>query len=162
MLISETLAEKMNEQITHEFGASQTYLSMACMFEQMGLTNLAKFFRRQSDEERGHGLKFMDFLLDAGADVKLEAVPAPRASWDSPLAALEAALEHEKRVTAQINALVDIARENRDHNADKLLQWFTDEQVEEVSTMDRLVQLAKMAGTNLLQLDLCVGARESD
>ena len=161
MLISQKLAGKINEQVTHEFGASQTYLAMACMFEQMGLANLAKFFRRQSDEERGHALKFIDFLLAAGAGVKLEAVPAPPAGWDSPLAALEAALEHEKRVTAQINALVDLARENRDHNADKLLLWFTDEQVEEVSTMEQLVQLAKMAGTDLLQLDQCVGARES-
>ncbi|TWT40020.1 Ferritin BfrB [Phycisphaerae bacterium RAS1] len=157
MAISDAMNAKLNEQITNEFGASQAYLAMACQFDDAGLKNLARYFRKQTEEEREHALKILDYLLEAQSKVKLAAVPQPQAEYPTVLAAIEAALAHEHRVTGQIHAMVALADTEKDYATRSFLQWFVDEQVEEISSMAHLVQVAKLAGPSLLQLDAAVG-----
>lgn len=152
-MISPAMSTKLNEQVTHEFVASQTYLAMACMFEDMGLKMLARFFRKQTEEEREHALKILDYVLEVGSKITLQAVGAPRGEYPSVSAAIEAALEHEKRVTRQIHDMVALADTENDYPTRSFLQWFVDEQVEEVSSMTHLLQMAKLAGPNLLQFE---------
>ena len=71
---------------------------------------------------------------------------APQTEWESPLAAFEHVLEHEKMVTGLINDLVDLAIEEKDHATNNFLQWFVEEQVEEEeNAMENLAKL-KLAG----------------
>ena len=88
---------------------------------------------------------------------ELAAIPAATAKFKSVLAIAEAALKHEEKVTAQIHAIAKLARDEADFATGSFIQWFVDEQVEEIATMTRLVQAAKYAGENLLQLDNYVG-----
>ncbi len=53
-------------------------------------------------------------------------------------------------VTKQINNLMDLAIEEKDHIAQNFLRWFVDEQLEEVSTMDELLGIVRRAGDQLL------------
>lgn len=156
MSISQAMNAKLNEQITHELHASQTYLAMACLCDDLGLKALTAFFRRQADEERGHGLKILDYIQEVGGTVRLSAIPEPQHKYASVPAAIEAAVEHEKKVTAQVNALVALADKENDYATRSFLNWFVDEQVEEVSSLSHLAQLAQMAGEHLLQLEACV------
>merc|ERR1719431_2433530 len=57
----------VNKQINMEFYASYVYLSMASYFnrDEQALHGFASFFRKQSDEERAHGIKLMDYKGDA-------------------------------------------------------------------------------------------------
>ncbi|MEP0845398.1 MAG: ferritin [Phycisphaerae bacterium] len=153
MMISEAMNAKLNEQVANEFMASQTYLAMACQFEGLNLKNLAAFFRKQTEEEREHALKIVDYVLEVGGRVKLAPLPAPRESYPSVLAAIETALEHEKRVTQQIHDLVSLAEQEKDYASRSFLNWYVDEQVEEVSSMDHLRAVCKMCGDHLLQLE---------
>src|SRR5574337_308715 len=109
MMISQNMCQKLGEQVTNEFHASQTYLAMACLFENKALQVLAKHFRKQSEEERGHALKLISYVLDQGGTVELQAVPAPTNTYASVQAALDAAVAHEKRFTQQINDLCTLA-----------------------------------------------------
>ncbi len=161
MMISAAMAAKLNEQITHELGASQAYLAIACMFEGRSLKILGKKFREQTEEERSHAMKILNYLLEVGASVSLQPLAAPRHDFPNVLAAIEAALEHEKKVTRQINELVSLAEKENDYASRSFLQWFVDEQVEEVSSMSHLLDIARMAGENLLQLEAYV-ARAGD
>jgi ferritin len=156
MAISDAMTGKLNEQVTNEFGASQTYLAMACGFELQGLKILAGYFRRQTEEERSHALKIVDYLLDQGALVELAPLPVPKGDYRSVPAAIDAAVKHEERVTKQINDLMALAIQEKDYATQSFLKWFVDEQVEEISTMTHLAQVAKMAGPNLLQLEAYV------
>jgi len=160
MLISPAMNTKLNEQIGNEFGASQAYLAMACQFDNLGLKRLAKRFRKQCDEERRHALKIVDYILDVGGKVTLPPLPPPQAEFVSVLAAIEAAVGHEKRVTQQIHDLVNLAESQKDHATRSFLQWFVDEQVEEVKTMELLAQVARMAGPNLLQLETWIATTD--
>lgn len=157
MAISEKMNAKLNEQITNEMYASQVYLAMACMFDDMGLKMLSKLYRMQTEEERGHALKILDFIPTVEGKVKLQPVPEPPASYPSVLAAIEAALEHERLVTRQFNDLVKLADEEKDYATRSFLNWFVDEQVEEVDSQAQLVQVAKMAGEHIIQLEGYVG-----
>lgn len=154
MMISRELAKAFNEQIGNEFGASMQYVSIAAHFNQRQLTLLAKLFFRQAEEERQHAMKFVQYLLDTKGDLKLPAVPAPTASFASAEAAVAAALKWEQDVTGQITALMDLAAKQNDYLAQSFLQWFVDEQLEEVVKMDRLLSIIRQSGEkNLLMVE---------
>ena len=83
--------------------------------------------------------------------------------WKSPLAAFEAALQHEQHITGCINDLMNLAVAEKDHATAGLLQWFVKEQVEEEASADRIVQMLKMAANApgaLLMLDHAMGERK--
>ena len=67
---------------------------------------------------------------------------------------MQAALNWEKDVTKQITALMDIAVKENDYLAQSFLQWFIDEQLEEVVKMERLLGIIKQSGEkNLLMVE---------
>lgn len=156
MVISKAMCDKLNEQVTHEFHASQIYLAMACMFESLSLKQLAGWFRAQANEERGHALKIIDYILAQQGKVQIGAVPQPPAEYPSVVDAIDAAVQHEVKVTNQINALVALAEQERDYATRSFLAWFVDEQVEEVDSVSHLREVARLAGKNLLQLEAYV------
>ena len=49
-------------------------------------------------------------------------------------------------MTEQVNELVAQAERENDYATRSFLQWFVDEQVEEVSAMSELLQMVKLAG----------------
>jgi len=157
MPISEAMNSKLNEQIRNEFNAAHIYLSMACMFESRSLRTLATLFRNQVDEERGHAMRILDYVLEAGGKVKILSIPEPPPEWPTVVAAIEAALAHERKVTGQINELVALAEKEKDYATRNFLNWYVNEQVEEEASMGHLLEVAKMAGEHLLQLEAYVG-----
>ena len=154
MLISRELASAFNEQIGHEFGASMQYISIAAHFQQRKLQMLAKLFFEQGDEEKQHAMKFVKYLLDTKAELKIPAIPAPVPAFASAEAAVQAALNWEEEVTRQITALMDLAVKQNDYLAQSFLQWFIDEQLEEVVKMDQLLSIIQESGErNLLMVE---------
>jgi ferritin len=154
MMISSALATAFNEQIGHEFGASMQYVSIAAYFQTNQLTLLAKLFFAQADEEREHAMKFVKYLLDTKAELRIPAIPAATPSFASAEAAVQAALTWEQEVTRQITALMEQAITDNDYLAQSFLQWFIDEQLEEVVKMDRLLSVIRRSGEkNLLMVE---------
>ena len=154
MMISADLAKGFNQQIGHEFGASMQYLSIAAYFDQRRLKLLAKLFFEQAEEEKQHAMKFVRYLLDTRGGLAIPPVPAPRADFASAEAAVSAALDWEKEVTKQIHGLMATASKEDDYLAQGFLQWFVDEQLEEVAKMDQLLGVVQQAGEkNLLMVE---------
>ena len=153
-MISPDLAKAFNEQIGHEFGASLQYVSIAAHFQRSQLTLLAKLFFAQAEEERQHAMKFVKYLLDTKGDLRLPAILAPVPAFASAEAAVQAALTWEQDVTRQITGLMDRAVKENDYLAQSFLQWFIDEQLEEVVKMDRLLGVIRQSGEkNLLMVE---------
>jgi ferritin len=150
MLISKTMNAALNEQIGNEFLASLQYVTIAGYFSEEGLSGLAAHFFRQSAEERDHAMRFVKYVLDAGGHVSIPDISAPEHLFKSAREAVELALNHEKRVTDQINRLVDMADKEGDHITKSTLDWFVREQLEEVSSMDNLLKVVTRAGENNL------------
>lgn len=146
MFISSELAKAMNEQIGHEFGANLQYLSIAAHFDKQNLKLLAKLFFEQAEEEKEHAMKFVHYLLDTRGELRIPAIPAPKPNFASAEEAVQAALDWEQEVTAQINRLMALAVSQDDYLAQNFLQWFIDEQLEEVTKMDQLLSVVRRAG----------------
>jgi bacterioferritin B len=146
MLISKEMQSAINEQIGNELLASHQYLLIATYFDSEGLPSLAQHFYKQSIEERDHALRFIKYLVETDAPVKIPAIAAPRAAFKSATDAVSLALESEKRVTKQISEIVDLAVKQRDHASKNMLEWFVMEQREEMSSMDTLLRMTKRAG----------------
>jgi bacterioferritin B len=154
LLISRDLTKAFNSQIGHEFGASLQYVSIAAHFQQRQLTLLAKLFFAQAEEERQHALKFVKYVLDARGELHIPATAAPTASFTSAEDAVAAALQWEQEVTRQITGLMDMAVKENDYLAQSFLQWFVDEQLEEVVKMDRILSVIRQSGEkNLLMVE---------
>lgn len=114
---------------------------MAAYFDAEDLPGFAHWMQVQFQEELGHARKFYGHINDRGGRVKLAAIEEPQAEWDSPLAAFQAAYQHEQHISGRINDLVDLAAEIDDHAANPILQWFVEEQIEEEASTDAVVKL---------------------
>ncbi len=67
---------------------------------------------------------------------------------------MQAALNWEQDVTRQITGLMDMAVKDSDYLAQSFLQWFIDEQLEEVVKMERLLGVIRQSGEkNLLMVE---------
>ena len=154
MLIQRELAEAINEQVGHEFGAHMQYLSIAAHFRRERLMLLSKLFFEQAAEEREHAMKLLNYLLDTQAEVAIPAIPAPKPGFGSAEEAVQAALSWEEEVTGQINGLMAIAVKHDDFMAQSFLQWFVDEQLEEINKMSQLLSTVRRAGEkNLIMVE---------
>lgn len=153
MIIKNKVVEAMNAQILSEFGASAQYVAIAVYFDEETLPDLAAFFYAQADEERMHAMKFVHFLLEAGAKPIIPGLPEMRNDFDSASDAVQFALDQEIKVTNQINNLLSIADAEKDYASSQFLQWFVTEQVEEVDSMTTLLNTIKHAGGALLLVE---------
>lgn len=153
MIIKSKLAEAMNTQIISEFTASAQYIAIAVYFDDAVLPELAGFFYRQAEEERMHAMKFVHFLLETGSRPVIPATPTLRNDFSDAADAVAYALKQEIRVTEEINALVSLAVSEGDHISNNFLQWFVTEQVEEVDTMNSLLQTIRHSAGNLLWVE---------
>jgi ferritin len=123
---------------------------------------MASWMRIQTEEERLHGMKFLDHIHDRGGRVVLKQIDQPKIKWSSPLETFQDAYDHECLVSRKINALVDLAIAESDHAANTFLQWFVAEQVEEEATAQAIVEKLKLIGDNsmgILMLDQQLGQR---
>jgi bacterioferritin B len=145
--------ERLNEQIAYEFSASQQYIANAVYYDAQTLPRLAAFFYAQAVEERNHAMMMIQYLLDSDAQVKIPAVTAPETEFDDVVAPVALALDQERRVSDQIAALTEVARDEGDYLSEQFVQWFLKEQVEEVSSMSSLLAVVQRSSDNPMQIE---------
>lgn len=150
----------LNAQIGHEFAASQQYVALAVWFDQQALPQLAGHFYAQAVEERNHAMMIVKYLMDRDGEVVIPGIPGVRNHFTSVVEPIQLALAQERQVTAQFEALIALAREERDFLGEQFLHWFLKEQVEEVSSMSTLLQVAQRVGENVMLVEDYL-ARES-
>ena len=139
-MIGKPMQDAMNEQINKELFSSYLYLSMATYFEDKNLPGFAHWMYIQADEERGHGMKLFEFLVDRGGRVNLAAIAATQTDWKTSLDVFKDVQAHEVKVTASINNLYELALKEKDYPAQVMLHWFINEQVEEEKNAAEIVQ----------------------
>ncbi len=164
-MISQKMQEAINEQINKELFSSYLYLSMAAYFESENLPGFGNWLRIQAEEEREHAMKLFNHLLERGGKVTLKAIDAPANTWESSLAAVEAVLEHEQKVTQSIHALYETALAEKDYPAQVMLHWFIEEQVEEEANAQAILDNMKRIeahDTAILMLDHRLSKRKAE
>jgi bacterioferritin B len=148
-----SFAAALNDQIANEFAASMQYIGAAVHYDAETLPRLASFFYRQAQEERGHAMMMIQYLLDVGEEIHVPDIASQQSSFDDDVAPVRMSLEQEKRVGEEIYALFALARETRDYRAEQFMQWFVKEQVEEVALMSDLLNVAQRSRDNMLLVE---------
>lgn len=128
-----------NTQITHEFNASQLYLSARIWFSEQELTGMAAYCLAESTQERNHALEMIDFGLKRDVPVTLQALPMPHAHWESIEALWVDLLQAEKTNAAALYTLANAAQTCQDHAMLTFLQPFHLEQTNAVANLKTLV-----------------------
>jgi len=147
-MINEKVAQLLNQQINKEFYSAYLYLDMSNYYDELDLDGYANYYMVQAQEERDHALLFMKYMQINGLKVTLDAIDKPDKVFDSILAPLEAAAEHERYVTALINDIYHACHEVKDYRTMKFLDWFVDEQMEEEDNADSMITRYKLFGSD--------------
>jgi ferritin len=163
-MFSEKMQDALNQQLNAELYSGYLYLGMNAYFKSISLDGFASWMYYQAQEELTHAMKFYEFINQRGGRVKLKQIETPQFEWQSPLAVFEATLEHEQKVTALINDLVELALAERDHATHIFLQWFVSEQVEEEESVNEVLEKLKLMGDargGLFMIDRELAKREA-
>jgi len=150
---SAAFMERLNEQVGHEFAASQQYVAVAVFYDAETLPRLAAFFYAQAIEERNHAMMMLQYLLDAGNGAAVPGTPAPKAGFADVVEPVRVALDQERKVSDQIAQLAGVARDWGDYQSEQFTQWFLKEQVEEVATMSDLLRVVERGRDNPLLVE---------
>lgn len=142
----------INEQINVEYNISYVYHAMSAYFDRdnVSLPGLAKYFYRQSDEERGHAQMFMNFQNTRGGRVHLNALVPTVSEYNhaekgDALYAMELALSLERLNYEKLLALHKVMEKHGDAQAVHFVENILEEQVEDIKeTADYVAQLRRI------------------
>jgi ferritin len=152
MRISSELAKAINDQISYEASGTYAYVAIASWCERTGYGGSAAFFFEQAAEENTHMLKFIHYLNNAGAEAIIPATEKPQSDFDSLESTFQTGLKSEQTVTKLINNLVEIAEREKDRATYSFLQWFVNEQIEEESLFETILQKFELLGRDKLAI----------
>ncbi len=164
-IMNKRVMSAMNTQINREFYAAYLYLAISAYYETLSLKGFASWMREQAKEEQTHAMKLYDFVFSRGGTVTLLPIEQPEAKFNNVLEAFEAALDHEKQVTAWIHEIAAIIEEEKDYASRTLIQWFVDEQIEEEETVSEICERLKMIGEHkpaLFMFDKELATRQTE
>ena len=164
-MLSTAVQEAINKQVNNELMASYSYLAMSMWCDRENYSGSAKWLRIQSQEEYGHAMRLLDFLLARHAKAELKAMKEPRGEYKSLLDVFETAYKQEQEVSKQINALYELAFKEKNFDAVVQSEWFLTEQVEEEKSGREIVAKLKMVGNDppsILEIDRELGGRPAE
>lgn len=138
----------LNEQVIKEFYSAYLYLDMANYYYDNNLDGFGNWFDVQTEEERAHGMLFLQYLRNSGIKVELCQIDSPAFDYKNFKEPLTAAFEHEKLVTASINEIYAEAYLLKDFRTMQFLDWFVKEQGEEEQSADDLCRRFDMFGND--------------
>lgn len=143
----------VNKQINLELYASYVYQSMYFYFDRddVALPGFAKFFKKSSEEERGHAEILMKHQNQRGGRIVLQAIQKPeRDEWGTGLEAMQSALALEKNVN---QSLLDLHTLSDSHNdpqtSDFIESNYLTEQTEAIKELSDYVTQLKRCGPGL-------------
>ncbi|KAI6171496.1 Ferritin [Aphelenchoides bicaudatus] len=150
---SSNVEAAINKQINIELYASYVYLSMSYYFDRddVALHNIAKWLKKQSDEERQHAEYLLKYQNTRGGRIVLDDVKKPeKDEWGSALEAFESALKLEKFNNESLLSLHNVASEANDATCcDFLEDKFLREQTESIEEIAKIVTNLKRVGKGL-------------
>lgn len=161
MELSKNLQDALNKQVAMELEAAYKYIGMEQYFREKSMDDFAKFFGDHAVEEREHAEDFRTFIEDVDGHVEFLSIEEQPTVYNSALEVFEAALEHEKVVSASIKDILEIALEENNYATENFLRTYVDEQVEEEDLFRSVLDLVKFAGEDKAAL-LVVGDKIKD
>lgn len=146
MKLSGNLNDALNQQILHEYRNMLIYKQIESYFEDYQLKNLAKYFKEQSQHEKEHGDKFVQYINDrTGGKVILGEIDAPNLNLTDFVSVGDIFVSAEETTTESIEALYGLALDEKSFIDLGFLEEMLNEQVEEEDSANEFSMKIKMA-----------------
>lgn len=155
-MISKKLEAALNEQIALEAQASFQYLAMASWCEQQALNGAAKFFYKQSAEERQHMMKIFHYLNSVNGHALVPTIDKTQLKFKDVKDVVDTALKGEQKVTAAVHKLSELTSKEKDYATYNFVQFYVNEQREEEVLFTQIlekIELIGMEGMGLYYID---------
>ena len=146
--MDQKVSELLNDQINAEFFSGYLYLDFANYYDEKGLDGFANWYEIQAREEQDHAMLMYQFMHNNDQKVTLEAIAKPDKTFTDLKQPLEAALEHEKYITARINKIYAAAQAANDFRTLQFLDWFIKEQGEEEKNATDMITKMELFGSD--------------
>lgn len=162
-MLSDKAQSILNEHIAMELEAAQIYKAMASWCEYKGYLGAASYFNIHYGEEVSHMDKICKYMLDRMALPKSPAVKVVANTYTNFKSVIIKALEHEIYVEQEYKKSLDKIWAEKDHATFEFLQWYVNEQVEEVAQFSNILDRLDIAGNDaaaILMIDKEMGQRE--
>lgn len=130
-MLSKKIENALNEQIKLEGDASNQYLSIAIWSEHSKFEGVANFLYEQSEEERNHMIKLINFMNKRNSTPVIPNFDKPIHKFENLTDAFNFILNHEIKISNYINNIINICLIEKDYATNIFLQSFVQEQVEE-------------------------------
>ncbi|MDR1510727.1 MAG: ferritin [Synergistaceae bacterium] len=153
----------LNEQWNAEYYSAYLYMAMSAYAEQAGFKGAANWLFEQAREEAAHAEHIYEHILERGGTPAFSDIKSPPVKYKNLKDVFAKVAEHEKRVTGMIDAIANLAQDERDHATYNFIMWFVDEQIEEVADAEDLLGKVTLIGDNpgaLLSLDATLAQRK--
>lgn len=161
-MLSTKVQSIINAHIASELEAAYIYQAMYAWCEYKGYTGAAKFFNLQYYEELEHMQKLYKYMTDRMVLPKTPTLKQVPMNYSSLKEVVSKALEHEILVEEGYKASLQKVWAEKDMTTFSFLQWFAEEQIEEVATFSNLVDRLTIAGNDsaaILEIDEEMGKR---
>lgn len=151
-MLPKKVEEILNRQIEREDYSSQLYLSMASWAENKGYEGVSNWLYAQAEEERIHMLKLVRYVNERDGVAAIPGIETPPADFGDVKVMFDKVLEHEKYISASINEIVGVCMKENDYTTQNWVQWFVNEQIEEESSVNAIIDKLNLLGENSLYL----------
>ena len=147
-MLDKSVSELLNTQINKELYSAYLYLDFSNYFFEEGLDGFGNWYKVQVQEERDHALLMLQYLLNNGEHITLDAIDKPDKSYKTFKDPLMFGLEHEKYVTSLIHGIYAAANKVNDFRTMQFLDWFVKEQGEEEKNAEDLIKKLDLFGND--------------
>jgi ferritin len=155
MALRKDVLSMINEQIWLENNSSFFYLKLSIEFANNGYNGISKFFLDQSNEEREHMLKLIQYVID-----REETPTLPQYNYMEEKDEVFDVLKHfkdslfqERQVTSSVQSILSKAREHNDVFTEDLMVWYVKEQFEEETKFLDIIDKISILKDDLWKLD---------
>lgn len=162
-MISEKMIVSISQQIKKEYESAYLYLEIGEFFGSRGLKGFRNWYFIQAREEEDHAMIFYDYLSSNNAKVQFYSIEPEDSKFSDLITPIKQGVNHEKFITSSINKIYELAEHENDYRTKQFLNWFIEEQMEEESSAQELLDKMEMFGetsSGLYQLDKEFAERE--
>ncbi|WP_185861112.1 ferritin [Blattabacterium cuenoti] len=145
-MLSKKIQLGLVKQLNRELESSLLYLSMGSWVERKGYDGICEFLYDHSNEERMHMLKLIRYLNRRGGEVTLDKILIENITYPSLKELFLKLFEHEKKISDEINLLVEISLREKDFFTYNFLQWYVEEQTEEEAVSKMILDKIELIG----------------
>lgn len=143
----------LNNQINKELESAYLYLEFSNFFDSENLDGYANYYKVQAKEEINHAMRIYEYLHNANENVKLMIIHAPEVKGKNIEEILDEGLKAEKNISELINNIYNTTIETSDYTSKVFVKWFIDEQFEEETNAQKMIDDYKLFKNNLYDLN---------